>query len=82
MIKGKARFDSQKKLSKVKVTGQAHGGQTTITKLLCLSCYLNNSKGYRPILMSFGRIVCNDKRKANFNSQKEKWSKVKVTGVK
>ena len=28
--------------------------------------------------MSFGRIVCNDKRKAKFDSQKI-WSKVKVT---
>ena len=44
-----------------------------------LSSYLNNPKSYWPILMTFGRMVYNDKRKAEFNSQKNR-SKLKVTG--
>ena len=31
--------------------------------------------------MSFGRIVCNEKREVKFDSQKI-WFKVKLTGVK
>ena len=75
--KRKAKFDSQKIWSKVKVTGD----KKTLKKWLFLSSYLNNSKSYWPILMSFSRLVYNEKKKAKFDSQKI-WSKVKVTGVK
>ena len=73
-------MDSQENWSKVKVTGQGHRGQINI-KNDVLGCYLNNSKSYWPILMNFGRIVCNDKRNAKFDSQKIR-SNVKVTGAK
>ena len=61
------------------VKGQGRRGQTNVEKLLFLSSYLYNSKSYYPILMSFGRMVNNDKSKTKMGSQ-ENWSKVKVTG--
>ena len=73
--KRKAKFDSQKIWSKVKVTGV----KLPLKKWLFLSSYLNNAKSYWPILMTFGRMVHNDKLKAKFNSQKN-WSTLKVTG--
>ena len=46
---------------------------------LFLSCYLNNSKIYWPILMGFGSMVYNAVRKADSENENN-WSKVKVTG--
>ena len=71
----KAKFDTYKILSKVKVTGV----KKPVYEWLFLSSYLYNSKSYYPILMTFGRMVKNDKRKTKLDSQ-ENWSKFKVTG--
>ena len=72
--KRKAKFDSPKIWSKVKVTGV----KKPLKNDFFLSFYLNNSKSDWPILMTFGRMVYNDKKKATFNGQKN-WSKLKVT---
>ena len=75
--KRKTKFDSHKKL----VKGEGYRGQIFVKNDCFLSCYLNNSKSIWPIVMSFGRIMCNNKKKAKFDS-KNIFSKVKVTGVK
>ena len=47
--------------------------------MTALSSYLYNLKSYYPFLMSFGRMVKNDKKKTKLVCQ-ENWLKVKITG--
>ena len=57
--KMKAKFNSQKSWSTLKVTGEGHRGQKTIENDYFLACFqfLDNSKSYWQIYMSFGRMV-------------------------